>query len=73
VYGKLRKAVELGDANVWKNLAVLVGLPWLKRKLDKKYDVHAAHVHLLGSGCNHEKDSLTPGASLKQRLIYYYK
>ena len=68
----VREAVMLDRAHIWKNLAVLVGLPWLKRKLDDGYDVHAAHVNLLRSR-DRDRDQLPPGASIKQRLLFYYK
>ena len=70
----VRAASRLASADVWRNLAVLVGLPWLKRKLDEGYDVHAAHSNLLGPGySNRERDGLPPGASMKQRLLFWYK
>ncbi|KAL6710262.1 ubiquitin-protein ligase peroxin 12 [Coniothyrium glycines] len=69
----VREAVKLGNNDVWKNLAVLVGIPWLKRKFDEGYDVHAAHANLLGPGYNRERDGLRAGASVKERLMHYYK
>ncbi|ENI06200.1 hypothetical protein COCC4DRAFT_166382 [Bipolaris maydis ATCC 48331] len=69
----VREAVKLGRDDVWKNLAVLVGLPWLKRKLDEGYDVHAAHANLLGPGYNREREGLRAGATIKERLMHYYK
>jgi hypothetical protein len=69
----VREAVRLGDSDIWKNLAVLVGLPWLKRKFDEGYDVHAAHANLLGPGYNRDREGLRAGASVKERLMHYYK
>lgn len=69
----VREAVKLGEGDVWKNLAVLVGLPWLKRKFDEGYDVHAAHANLLGPGYNRDRDGLRSGASMKERFMHYYK
>jgi hypothetical protein len=69
----VREAVQLGSGDVWKNLAVLVGVPWLKRKLDEGYDVHAAHANLLGPGYNRNREGLGAGASVKERLMHYYK
>ncbi|KAF9739342.1 hypothetical protein PMIN06_000966 [Paraphaeosphaeria minitans] len=71
--GSVRDAVKLGEGDIWRNLAVLVGLPWLKRKLDEGYDVHAAHSSILGAGYNRERDALRPGATIKERLLFYYK
>jgi hypothetical protein len=68
----VREAVTLDRSHIWKNLAVLVGLPWLKRKLDEGYDVHAAHVNLLRNR-DRDRDQLPPRATIKQRLLFYYK
>ncbi|PSN62002.1 peroxisome assembly protein 12 [Corynespora cassiicola Philippines] len=69
----VREAVKLGKGDVWRNLAVLVGLPYLKRKLDEGYDIHAAHSNILGPGYNRERDGLRSGATIKERLLFYYK
>jgi len=69
----VREAVKLGSSDIWKNLAVLVGIPWLKRKFDEGYDVHAAHANLLGPGYNREREGLRAGAPVKERLLHYYK
>jgi peroxin-12 len=69
----VREAVKLGEGDIWRNLAVLVGLPWLKRKLDEGYDVHAAHSNILGPGYNRDRDGVREGASIKERLMFYYK
>lgn len=67
----VREASRLASDDVWKNLAVLVGLPWAKRKLDESYDVHAAHSGLLGPGydANRGRD----GGGVKERLMRWYK
>ncbi|PVH97307.1 hypothetical protein DM02DRAFT_85828 [Periconia macrospinosa] len=69
----VREAVKLGRGDIWRNLAVLVGLPWLKRKLDESYDIHAAHTNILGPAYNRNADTLRPGATIKERLMFYYK
>ncbi|KAF2631036.1 peroxisome assembly protein 12 [Macroventuria anomochaeta] len=69
----VREASRLNTGDVWKNLAVLVGLPWLKRKLDESYDIHAAHSGLLGPGYSREREGVQSGASIKQRLMFWYK
>ncbi|KAJ4301562.1 ubiquitin-protein ligase peroxin 12 [Kalmusia sp. IMI 367209] len=58
----VREAVKLGGGDVWRNLAVLVGLPWLKRKLDEGYD-----------DTTEKERGLRAGASIKERLLFYYK
>ena len=37
---QVRETLKLRNSDVWRNLAVLVGLPYLKRKLDEHYDIH---------------------------------
>ncbi|KAF1993324.1 peroxisome assembly protein 12 [Amniculicola lignicola CBS 123094] len=69
----VREAVQLGRGDVWRNLAVLVGVPWLKRKLDESYDIHAAHSNILGSNYTRDRDALRAGATLKERVMFYYK
>ncbi|KAI9821689.1 MAG: ubiquitin-protein ligase peroxin 12 [Pycnora praestabilis] len=67
----VRETLKLRDADVWKNLAIMVGLPYLKRKLDESYDIHAPQATLLGPG--YGRDALPANASIKQRILYYYK
>jgi peroxin-12 len=79
VPGEVREKLKLGRGDVWKNLAVLVGLPYLKRKLDESYDVHIApSASLLMSGGLGgprylDRDSLPPNPTLKQRFMWLYK
>lgn len=69
----VREASRLHSGDVWKNLAVLVGLPWLKRKLDESYDIHAAHSNLLGPGYDASRGREGVNRSVKQRLMHWYK
>ena len=77
--GEVRDKLKLGKGDVWKNLAVLVGLPYLKRKLDESYDVHIApSASLLMSGSLGgprylDRDALPPNPTLKQRFMWLYK
>jgi peroxin-12 len=79
VPGEVRDKLKLGKGDVWKNLAVLVGLPYLKRKLDESYDVHIApSASLLMSGSLGgpqylDRDALPPNPTLKQRFMWLYK
>ncbi|KAJ9669492.1 ubiquitin-protein ligase peroxin 12 [Coniosporium apollinis] len=66
----VREALKLGRGDVWRNLAIMVGVPYLKRKLDEGYDVHAAHASVLRF---QRREELRPGASVKERLLFYYK
>jgi len=47
---------------------VMVGLPYLKRKLDESYDINAPRA-LLGS--NYTR--MPPNPTLKQRFLHYYR
>ncbi|KAF3052647.1 ubiquitin-protein ligase peroxin 12 [Didymella keratinophila] len=67
----VREASRLTNGDVWKNLAVLVGVPWAKRKLDESYDVHAAHAGLLGPGYDATRGR--EGGGVKERLMRWYK
>jgi len=79
VPGEVRDKLKLDKGDVWKNLAVLVGLPYLKRKLDESYDVHIApSASLLMSGGLGgpqylDRDALPPNPTLKQRFMWLYK
>lgn len=67
----VREALKLRSADVWKNLAIVVGIPYLKRKLDESYDIHAAHFQVLGGAAGIE--NLPPDATIKQRFLHWYK
>ena len=67
----VRETLALQRDDVWKNLAVMVGVPYLKRKLDESYDIHAPQARLFGPTFN--RDNLPPNATIKQRIMYYYK
>lgn len=69
----VREALQLTSRDVWRNLAVTVGIPYVKRKLDEGYEIHAAHAGVLGLGYNRDRDGLPPDATVRQRLMYYYK
>jgi peroxin-12 len=67
----VRETLKLRTSDVWKNLAVMVGLPYLKRKLDESYDIHAPQAVILGP--SYDRDILPPDATFRQRIQYYYK
>ncbi|KAF9892455.1 ubiquitin-protein ligase peroxin 12 [Aspergillus nanangensis] len=74
--GPVRETLKLRNSDVWKNLFVMVGIPYLKRKLDEGYDIHAApHASLIMSGGPRygPNDDLPHNPSLKQRFVHYYK
>ena len=79
VPSEVRDRLKLGKGDVWKNLAILVGLPYLKRKLDESYDVHIAPAASLlmsqsiGGPQYLDRDALPPNPTIKQRAMWLYK
>lgn len=68
----MRETLQLQSLDVWRNLAVMVGLPYLKRKLDESYDIHAPQAAIIGPSYNSDA-LLTHDATIMQRIMYYYK
>ncbi|KAI5463733.1 Pex12 amino terminal region-domain-containing protein [Mariannaea sp. PMI_226] len=66
--GLVRETLKLSTKDVWKNLIVLVGIPYLKRKLDESHEVNAPRA-LLGAAYNRMPDNPT----LRDRFLYYYR
>jgi peroxin-12 len=64
----VREALTLTKADIWKNLVVMVGLPYLKRKLDESYDINAPRA-LLGASYTR----MPPNPTFKQRFMHYYR
>ncbi|KAL1879714.1 ubiquitin-protein ligase peroxin 12 [Diaporthe australafricana] len=64
----VRETLKLGRADVWRNLAVMVGLPYLKRKLDEGYEVNAPRA-LLGTAYT----TMPANATWKDRILHYYR
>ncbi|KAI2602851.1 Pex12 amino terminal region-domain-containing protein [Hypoxylon sp. NC1633] len=64
----VREALKLSDQDIWKNLAVMVALPYLKRKLDESHEIEAPRALL---GANYTRMPANP--TLKQRFMHYYK
>lgn len=69
---EVRETLKLRNSDVWKNLAVMVGLPYIKRKLDEAYDVHAAGVNMLGPAYRDRERYPTEG-TWKQKFMWTYK
>ncbi|KAK1252865.1 hypothetical protein MKX08_004052 [Trichoderma sp. CBMAI-0020] len=64
----VRGTLKLTTKDVWQNLAVLVGVPYLKRKLDESYDINAPRA-LLGAAYTRMPDNPT----LRDRFMHYYR
>lgn len=69
---EVRETLKLRNSDVWRNLAVMVGLPYVKRKLDEAYDVHAAGVNMLGPAYRDRERYPTDG-TVKQKFLWTYK
>ena len=69
--GLMRETLKLQASDIWKNLAIMVGLPYLKRKLDESYDIHTPQAAIIGS--SYTRDALADDATIQQRILYYYK
>ena len=67
----MRETLQLQEADIWKNLAIMVGLPYLKRKLDESYDIHTPQAAILGSSYN--RDALPHDPTIRQKILYHYK
>lgn len=64
----VRQSLKLTERDIWKNLAVMVGLPYLKAKLDEGYEINAPRA-LLGSAYT----QMPPNPTMKQRFVHYYR
>ncbi|EGS21188.1 putative peroxisome protein [Thermochaetoides thermophila DSM 1495] len=67
--GAVSQALKLSSRDIWKNLAVIVGLPYLKRKLDEAYEVDAPRA-MLGAAYNAPP---APGAPAKEKAAYWWR
>ncbi|KAH6631611.1 Pex12 amino terminal region-domain-containing protein [Chaetomium tenue] len=67
--GAVREALRLGTGDVWRNLAVVVGVPYLKRKLDEAYEVDAPRA-LLGAAY-HQRPGV--GAGWRERVRFWWR
>lgn len=67
----MREILKLRSHDIWNNLAIMVGLPYIKRKLDESYDIHVPQAIILGPSYN--RDNLPSNPTIRQRIFYYYK
>ena len=67
----LRETLRLRTRDTWKNVAVIVGIPYIKRKLDESYNIHVPQATILGPSYN--RDTLPHHASTYQRILHCYK
>ncbi|CAZ80744.1 unnamed protein product [Tuber melanosporum] len=70
----LASSTKLRRLDVWKSLFIIVGVPYLKRKLDDAYEIHAggAAANLFGAGYRGRGEPEV-NASPREKIIYQLK
>jgi peroxin-12 len=69
---EVRETLKLRDGDIWKNLAVMVLLPYVKRKLDESYDIHAASINMLGPAYR-DRETYPVEGKVRQKIFWLYK
>lgn len=69
---EVRQTLKLRRGDVWRNLAVIVAIPYVKRKLDESYDIHAASLNVLGPAYS-DRERYPAEGTLRQRILWFYK
>ncbi|GIZ41229.1 hypothetical protein CKM354_000454200 [Cercospora kikuchii] len=69
---EVRETLQLRDGDVWKNLAVMVGIPYIKRKLDESYDIHASGINMLGPAYR-DRERYPAEGKLTDKIMWVYK
>jgi peroxin-12 len=69
---EVRETLKLRTSDVWKNLVVMVGIPYLRRKLDEAYDIHAAGVNMLGPAYR-DREKYPRDGTIRQKMLWLYK
>ncbi|TKA33739.1 hypothetical protein B0A50_00575 [Salinomyces thailandicus] len=69
---EVRETLKLRDRDVWKNLAVIIALPYVKRKLDEAYDIHASSINLLGPAYR-DRERFPQDGTLREKVFWVYK
>ncbi|KAK4244561.1 Pex12 amino terminal region-domain-containing protein [Corynascus novoguineensis] len=67
--GVVRDALRLRNADIWRNLLVIVGVPYLKRKLDEAYEADAPRA-MMGAAYNRAPP---PGAPWRERVLFWWR
>lgn len=70
--GDVREVLKLRNSDIWKNLAIMVGIPYIRRKLDESYDIHAAGVNMLGPAYR-DRERYPSSGKWRQKLLWVYK
>ena len=70
----LRDTTRLRNVDIWRNLFLLVGIPYIKRKLDESFEIHgSAQTAVIRVGPNYRRDELPANPSIRQRIFWHYK
>ena len=70
----MRETLKLSRSDIWKNVAVMIGLPYLKRKLDEGFEIHGAtQAAVVQMGPNYRRNELPADATVRQKIFWYYK
>lgn len=64
----VRETLRLTEGDVWRNLLVAVGVPYLKRKLDESHEIEAPRA-LLGAAYTR----MPAHPTVRQRIMHYYR
>lgn len=64
----IREQMLLQKSDIWKNVLVMVVIPYLRRKMDEHYEINAPRA-LLGSAYTR----LPPNPTMKDRATHYYR
>ena len=77
VPSEVREKLRLRGKDVWRNLAVLVALPYVKRRLDEAYDVHiapqASLLRASGGPQYPDRNAWPQSGGLREKLMWCYK
>ena len=69
---EMRETLQLSNGDIWRNLAIMVGIPYLKRKLDESYDIHASGINLLGPAYR-DREAYPKDGKIKDKVMWLYK
>ncbi|KAF3903011.1 hypothetical protein ABW20_dc0109027 [Dactylellina cionopaga] len=70
----LREATKLGELDSWKALFVIVGVPYIKRKLDDLYEIHAGGAaQSLFTNYRPREEELDENATTTERVMHKMK
>ncbi|KAL7273123.1 ubiquitin-protein ligase peroxin 12 [Rhizina undulata] len=70
----LAETTRMKNADVWKSLFVTIGIPYLKRKLDDAYEIHAGGAAENLFGANYRRDQQpAENATKREKILFHLK